>query len=180
MAVRAILGQQVTVKAARTLAKRLVEAFGHPAQTPFEALAHTFPSPRTIVDLPSPIEDRLGPLGITGARARCIRALAQALEDGTVELSTAADAQQQMKRLLALPGFGPWTVQYVAMRALGWPDAFPHTDFGVKKALAPLGPREIVEFSQAWQPWRSYATISLWNALSEETINTVTIGGRKT
>jgi AraC family transcriptional regulator of adaptative response / DNA-3-methyladenine glycosylase II len=166
MAVRAILGQQVTVKAARTLAKRLVEAFGHPVQTPFEALSHTFPSPQTIVDLPSPIEDRLGPLGITGARARSIRALAQALEDGTVELSVAADAEQQMERLLALPGFGPWTVQYVAMRALGWPDAFPHTDFGVKKALAPLGPQEIVERAQAWQPWRSYATISLWNSLS--------------
>jgi AraC family transcriptional regulator of adaptative response / DNA-3-methyladenine glycosylase II len=172
MAVRAILGQQVTVKAARTLAKRLVEAFGHPVQTPFEALSHTFPSPRTIIDLPSPIEDQLGPLGITGARARSIRALAQALEDGFVELSTAADAQRQMERLLTLPGFGPWTVQYVAMRALGWPDAFPHTDFGVIKALAPLGPQEIVKRAQAWQPWRSYATISLWNSLSKDGAHT--------
>jgi AraC family transcriptional regulator of adaptative response / DNA-3-methyladenine glycosylase II len=172
MAVRAILGQQVTVKVARTLAKRLVEAFGHPVQTPFGALSHSFPSPRRIVDLPFPIEDQLGPLGITGARARSIRALAQALQDGTVELSTAADAQQQMESLLALPGFGPWTVQYVAMRALGWPDAFPHTDFGVKKALAPLGSQEILELARAWQPWRSYATISLWNSLSKDGVHT--------
>jgi AraC family transcriptional regulator of adaptative response / DNA-3-methyladenine glycosylase II len=171
MAVRAILGQQVTVKAARTLAKRLVEAFGHSVQTPFATLSYTFPKPRTIVDLPSPIEDQLGPLGITGARARSIRALAQALEQGTVELSTAADAQQQMERLLKLPGFGPWTVHYVAMRALGWPDAFPHTDFGVKKALAPLDPQQILKLAQAWQPWRSYVTVSLWNSLSEDNVH---------
>jgi AraC family transcriptional regulator of adaptative response / DNA-3-methyladenine glycosylase II len=168
MAVRAILGQQVTVKAARTLAKRLVETFGRPVNTPFVELSRVFPSPRAIVELPRPIEDQLGPLGITGARARSILALAQALEDGTLDLSTTADAQRQMTQLLKLPGFGPWTVQYVAMRALGWPDAFPHTDFGVKKALAPLEPSQILELAQAWQPWRSYATISLWNSLSSE------------
>jgi AraC family transcriptional regulator of adaptative response / DNA-3-methyladenine glycosylase II len=166
MAVRAILGQQVTVKAARTLARRLTEAFGTTVATPFEGLAYAFPSPQVVAELPLPIEDRLGPLGITGARARSIRALAEALLDGSVELSTTTDAEQQMRNLLGLPGFGPWTVQYVAMRALGWPDAFPHTDYGVKKALAPLGPREIQELSQVWRPWRSYATISLWDSLA--------------
>jgi AraC family transcriptional regulator of adaptative response / DNA-3-methyladenine glycosylase II len=166
MAVRAILGQQVTVKAARTLASRLATTLGTEVQTPFEGLTHAFCSPQTITALPGPIEDALGPLGITGARSRSIRALARALQDGSVELSATTDAQRQMRALLELPGFGPWTVQYVALRALGWPDAFPHTDYGIKKALAPLSPREIEALSQAWRPWRSYATISLWNSLA--------------
>jgi AraC family transcriptional regulator of adaptative response / DNA-3-methyladenine glycosylase II len=166
MAVRAVLGQQVTVKAARTLAGRLVTAFGTEVQTPFEGITHAFCSPQAITALPGPIEDALGPLGITGARARSIRALAAALQDGSIELSATTDAQRQMRALLELPGFGPWTVQYVALRALGWPDAFPHTDYGIKKALAPLSPREIEALSQSWRPWRSYATISLWNSLA--------------
>jgi AraC family transcriptional regulator of adaptative response / DNA-3-methyladenine glycosylase II len=167
MAVRAVLGQQITVKAARTLAKRLAVTLGFELATPFEELTHVFPHPRAIIDLPTPIENHLGSLGIIGARARSILALAKALQNGDIELSTTADAQQQMRRLLALPGFGPWTVQYVAMRALGWPDAFPHTDYGVKKALAPLSTSEIQELSQAWRPWRSYATINLWRSLAE-------------
>jgi AraC family transcriptional regulator of adaptative response / DNA-3-methyladenine glycosylase II len=167
MAVRAILGQQVTVKAARTLAKRLAAELGTEVPTPFAELTRVFPTSRIMAALLAPIDDRLGPLGITGARARSIRALAIALEDGSVELSTTADAQQQMAALLKLPGFGPWTTEYVAMRALGWPDAFPHTDYGVKKALAPRSPQEILELSQAWRPWRSYATINLWRSLAE-------------
>ena len=71
-----------------------------------------------------------------------------------------------MQKLLALPGFGPWTVQYVAMRALGWPDAFPHTDYGVKKALGDMPAKDILECAEAWKPWRSYATISLWHSLA--------------
>ena len=70
-----------------------------------------------------------------------------------------------MEKLRKLPGFGPWTVQYIAMRVLGWPDAFPHTDYGVKKALPERSPQEILTLSQAWSPWRSYATILLWNSL---------------
>jgi AraC family transcriptional regulator of adaptative response / DNA-3-methyladenine glycosylase II len=71
-----------------------------------------------------------------------------------------------MQRLLGLPGFGPWTVHYLAMRTLAYPDAFPHTDYGVKKALEPLTPAQILNLSQAWHPWRSYATINLWNSLT--------------
>jgi AraC family transcriptional regulator of adaptative response / DNA-3-methyladenine glycosylase II len=168
MTVRAILGQQVTVKAAQTLARRLAQTFGEALATPFAELTHLFPSAAAIAELassPQPIADQLGPLGITGARARCIGTLAQALQRGDVQLSLAANPLEQMQKLLALPGFGPWTVNYVALRALGWPDAFPHTDYGIKKALEPLTEQQILALSEAWKPWRSYATINLWNSL---------------
>jgi Adenosine deaminase len=168
MSVRAILGQQVTVKAARTLAMRLAENLGEKINTPFDELKYTFPSPEKIHGLAGPVEDHLGPLGITGARARSIYALANALITGQITLSHYADPEVEMKKLLELPGFGPWTVQYVGMRALGWPDAFPHTDYGVKKALPGLTPAGIVELSQSWRPWRSYATIALWNSLNNK------------
>jgi AraC family transcriptional regulator of adaptative response / DNA-3-methyladenine glycosylase II len=171
MAVRAILGQQVTVKAARTLAKRLAQTFGTPTETPFPELTHAFPLPSDILALKSAsptkdVADHLGPLGITGARCRSIAALATVLDSGFIRLDNTADPALQMERLLELPGFGPWTVQYVAMRALGYPDAFPHTDYGVKKALEPRTAKEMLALSEAWRPWRSYATINLWNSLS--------------
>ncbi len=165
MAVRAVLGQQITVKAARTLAARIVSALGTGISTPIEGLTHTFPTPAGFCVPGEAIENRLGVLGVTGARARSIRALASALLEGDIELSRSADPEVQMENLHALPGFGDWTVQYVAMRALGWPDAFPHTDSGVKKALSGLSPKEILEMAEQWRPWRSYATINLWNSL---------------
>jgi AraC family transcriptional regulator of adaptative response / DNA-3-methyladenine glycosylase II len=168
MAVRAVLGQQVTVKAARTLSGRLAAGFGEAITTPFAELTVTFPGPERICALGHPIEDCLGPLGITGARSRSILALAEALSARSIVLAHYVDAEQEMEKLLRLPGFGPWTVQYIAMRALGWPDAFPHTDYGVKKALADHKPQEILETAQAWSPWRSYATIALWNSLSKD------------
>lgn len=166
MAVRAILGQQVTVKAASTLTRRLVHAFGREISTPCQELTRSFPQPNDICALDGLIENQLGPLGITGARARSILALATALTSGSVTLSRSADPGLEVEKLRRLPGFGPWTVQYIAMRALGWPDAFPHTDYGVKKALSDRSPQEILTLSQAWSPWRSYATILLWNSLS--------------
>jgi AraC family transcriptional regulator of adaptative response / DNA-3-methyladenine glycosylase II len=165
MAVRAILGQQITVKAAQTLANRIVSTYGTVASTPISGLTHYFPTPEEICNLEPPIEDHLGVLGVTGARARSILALATAIMQGEIDLSRNSDPEIQMKRLLGLPGFGPWTVQYVAMRALGWPDAFPHTDYGVKKALEPYAPKEILNLAEQWRPWRSYATINLWNSL---------------
>lgn len=167
MAVRAILGQQVTVKAARTLAMRFAAAFGAAIDTPFAALKFTFPAPEVISRLEIPVENHLGPLGITGARSRSIFALAEALVTRSITFAPGTDPEKEMEKLLELPGFGPWTVQYVGMRALGWPDAFPHTDYGVKKALAGMSPREILDLSQAWRPWRSYATINLWNSLAK-------------
>jgi AraC family transcriptional regulator of adaptative response / DNA-3-methyladenine glycosylase II len=168
MTVRAILGQQVTIKAAQTLTRRITQTFGDACATPFADLCRLFPTAQTITRLPQPIEDQLGPLGIPGARARCIRTLAQGIQDGALQLNLAADPLLQMKKLIALPGFGPWTVNYVALRALGWPDAFPHTDYGIRKALAPLDAEQIQKLSTAWKPWRSYATINLWNSLDHQ------------
>jgi AraC family transcriptional regulator of adaptative response / DNA-3-methyladenine glycosylase II len=166
IAVRAILGQQISVRAAQTLAMRFAAAFGESIDTPFQELTRTFPAPETICGLAPPVEDRLGPLGITGARARSISSLARALAQNLIDLSPrVADPAAEMKKLLEMPGFGPWTVQYLAMRALAWPDAFPHTDHGVKKALHGLDAAEILRLSEAWRPWRSYATIALWNSL---------------
>ncbi|GFO56082.1 3-methyladenine DNA glycosylase 2 [Geomonas sp. Red276] len=164
MAVRAVLGQQITVKAARTLAARLVAAYGTPIETGVEDLTHIFPSPEAIIALDRPIEDRLGPLGITGVRARTILKLAQVVAGREVDLRFGARPQIEIKKLMAIPGIGPWTAQYVAMRALGWSDAFPHTDFGVKKALEPRTPKEILALAETWRPWRSYATVNLWNS----------------
>lgn len=165
MAVRAILGQQITVKAARTLATRLAERFGAAVQTPFAELTLAFPSPEFVCGLEDPIEAHFGPLGVIRARARSIRALALAMARGEVDLNPAADPEEQVRRLRELPGFGPWTAQYLAMRALGWPDAFPHTDFGVRKALGDRGEKGILELAEEWRPWRAYAAVNLWNSL---------------
>jgi len=165
MAVRAVLGQQIAVSGARTLAARLVQQFGTPIDTGIEGLSHAFPSPRDIVALEGPIGDHLGPLGVIGSRARTILALAQALVAEEISFGTGSEPEIEMQRLLALPGIGPWTAQYIAMRAMAWPDAFLPTDVGVKKALAPRTPQEITALAQAWSPWRSYATINLWNSL---------------
>lgn len=166
MAVRAVLGQQITVKAARTLAARLVDAYGIPIQTGVECLTHVFPSPETIIALDGPIENHLGPLGITRARARTILRLAEAVVHKDINLSFGAEPEIEVKKLMVIPGIGSWTAQYIAMRALGWLDAFPHMDYGVKKALAPRTPKEILALAESWRPWRSYATVNLWNSLS--------------
>ena len=165
MAVRAVLGQQITVKGARTLAARLAETYGTPVQTGIEGLTHTFPFPEDIIALDGPISNHLGPLGITGARANTILELAQALVQSKIEFNFFAQPEIEVQKLMAISGIGPWTAQYIAMRAMGWPDAFPHTDYGIKKALAPRTPKEILDLAEAWRPWRSYATINLWNCL---------------
>ncbi len=165
MAVRAVLGQQITVKAAGTLAGRVAKAFGTPVETGLEGLTHAFPSARDIAALDGDIANHLGPLGVTRARARTILALARKIADGEIDFTLAVQPEAEMKKLTALPGIGAWTAQYIAMRAMGWPDAFPHTDYGVKKALAPLSENEILKTAEAWRPWRGYAAINLWNSL---------------
>jgi AraC family transcriptional regulator of adaptative response / DNA-3-methyladenine glycosylase II len=165
MSVRAVLGQQIRVKAARTLAGRFAQALGGEIRTPFEDLTHTFPQPENIIALKKPVETVLGKLGIIRSRSRSIYALAEALIAGNLVLSPKADPEAEMETLLSLPGFGPWTVNYIGMRALSWPDAFPHTDYGVKKALPGKTAREILALAENWRPWRSYATINLWNSL---------------
>ncbi len=165
MSVRAILGQQITLKAARTLAARMTSAFGEKITTPYEDLTHVFPSSKIICHLETPIEDQLGPIGITKAKARSILALAQALEKGAITLSQYADVKKEITYLLTLPGIGPWTAGYIAMRALGWPDAFLHTDYGIKKALHGMSQEKILSISESWRPWRSYAMMNLWHSL---------------
>jgi AraC family transcriptional regulator of adaptative response / DNA-3-methyladenine glycosylase II len=166
MSVRAVLGQQVTVKAARTLAGRFAQALGAEIPTPFGDLTHTFPRPETIMALKNPAETILGELGIIRSRSRSIYALAEALTAGNLSLSPKADPEAEMETLLSLPGFGPWTVNYIGMRALSWPDAFPHTDYGIKKALPGKTAKEILALAENWRPWRSYAAINLWNSLN--------------
>lgn len=165
MAVRAVLGQQITVKGARTLAARFAAGFGVRIETGIEGLTCVFPSAGEIARLSEPIGDHLGPLGVTGARAKTIRALASALAQGTIDFTPSADPEAEIEKLRAIPGIGQWTAHYIAMRAMGWTDAFPHTDYGVRKALAPRGEKEILALAEAWRPWRSYATVCLWNSL---------------
>lgn len=165
MVVRAVLGQQITVKAASTLAARFVEAFGAPVQTEIDGLTHAFPSTQDILALDGPIDKHLGPLGIIKSRARTILELARTFVREDINFNFSAEPEIEMKKLMAIPGIGPWTAQYIALRAMGWPDAFPHTDYGVKKALAPRTANEILALAEAWRPWRSYATVNLWNAL---------------
>ena len=149
MAVRAVLGQRITVKAARTLAMRFAVAFGEALDTPFPELTRTFPAPEIVCGLAMPIEDRLGPLGITGARARSVFFLAEAMAQGRIKLTPHVPLPiEETDKLLKLPGLGAWTVQYLAMRALHWPDAFPHTDHGVRKALPGLDSAEILNLSE--------------------------------
>jgi len=165
MAVRAILGQQVTVKAAGTLAKRLVEAFGVPIKTGVDGLTHIFPSPEVFMALKGSIADHLGPLGITSARAQTILELARVTVEGGVDFDFYTSPETELNKLKNIAGIGDWTANYIGMRAMRWADAFPHTDYGVKKALAPRTPKEILALAEDWRPWRAYAAISLWNSL---------------
>lgn len=160
--VRAILGQQITVKAASTLAGRLTQNLGQPVETGIEGLNRTFPTVEDIIALGDNIQERLGVLGIIAARSACIRALAQALEQGEIRLDQSADPQREMKKLQALRGIGSWTAQYIAMRTMGWPDAFLETDAGVKHALPDKSARELLALAEQWRPWRSYAVVNLW------------------
>jgi AraC family transcriptional regulator of adaptative response / DNA-3-methyladenine glycosylase II len=103
-----------------------------------------------------------------GARARTVLALAHAVADGKLVLTPNADIETVLDKLRALPGVGEWTAQYIAMRALAWPDAFPHTDFGVKKALGETDARRVLVAGEAWRPWRAYAVMHLWQSLVKE------------
>jgi AraC family transcriptional regulator of adaptative response / DNA-3-methyladenine glycosylase II len=163
MCVRAILGQQITVKAARTLAGRMVETFGTPIETNIDGLTHIFPTPDKIISLEDNIEEHLGLLGIIKTRSNTILALAHAFEDRSIDFYRPASPQEEIEKLIELPGIGMWSAQYIAMRAMGWTDAFPHTDLGVMKALDTRKPKEILEAAEMWRPWRGYATINLWN-----------------
>lgn len=163
VAVRAVLGQQVSVKAAHTLAGRVVEAFGEPVATPFTALHHLFPTPARLAQLDPAA---LAALGIVRSRAHALVALARAVAAGTLDLGPCADVDATLARLQALPGIGPWTAQYIALRGLGWPDAWPSGDVVLCKVLGGVSRGEADTLAQAWRPWRSYATLHLWRSAS--------------
>jgi AraC family transcriptional regulator of adaptative response / DNA-3-methyladenine glycosylase II len=162
VAVRAILGQQVTVKAASTLAARFAQAFGEPAATPYGALRTVFPAPAAIAALePADIARH----GVIASRARAIVALAREIAAGRLRLEPNVPVDAAVAALEALPGVGPWTAQYVAMRALAWPDAFPHPDVAVLKAMKHPTAARALEDADAWRPWRAYAVLHLWKSL---------------
>jgi AraC family transcriptional regulator of adaptative response / DNA-3-methyladenine glycosylase II len=162
VAVRAILGQQITVKAAATLARRFVDAFGDPIAAPDERLARLFPQVEAIAALPFA---RIAALGIIASRAQAIVALAQAMASGRLRLDPSAVVPETVSTLEGIPGVGPWTAQYIAMRALAWPDAFPHPDVAVLKALKERRARNALTLAEAWRPWRAYAVLHLWKSL---------------
>jgi AraC family transcriptional regulator of adaptative response / DNA-3-methyladenine glycosylase II len=167
IAARVILGQQVTVAAARTLTLRLVDRFGEPIATPYADLGRLFPSARTIADASA---ESIGTLGIVRQRVAALQALAAALADGQIELHRSAPVQATLDALRALPGIGDWSAQLIAMRALAWPDAWPATDIGVLNALREHtgGERnaKLAEaYAERWRPWRAYAVMKLWQQL---------------
>ena len=169
LAVRAVLGQQITVVAARTLAQRLVNTFGESIDTPYPALTRLFPSPIVLAQASA---DALGQLGIVRTRQAAILGIAQAVAAKRIQLHSGADVPATIALLKELPGIGDWTAQYIAMRALRWPDAFPAADVALHKALGVqdsqnvrLAAREAETLSQAWRPWRSYAVIRAWATL---------------
>jgi AraC family transcriptional regulator of adaptative response / DNA-3-methyladenine glycosylase II len=161
MGVRAILGQQVTVKAATTIAGRFVEAFGEPLLTPFAELNRLTPAPGKVA---SASVDAIARHGIIAARAKSIIALAKAQGSGRLFLDGGGHdhPDEAILRLAEVPGIGPWTAHYIAMRALRWPDAFPKEDIAVRKRLGGVTAKEADLLSQAWRPWRSYAVMHLW------------------
>ncbi len=165
-AVRAVLGQQVSTAAARTHAARLVVAHGEPVEDPEGGLTHLFPSPSALASLDPET------LAMPRSRRRTLLGLVSALTDG-LDLSAGSDWEAARAALSALPGFGPWTVESIAMRALGDPDAFLPTDLGIKYAAEILGlggQAAVVARSAAWRPWRAYATQHLW-ATGDHAIN---------
>ncbi len=191
LAVRAVLGQQISVPAARTAAARLTQALGEPLPAPDGGLTHLFPSPAAIAAA-APEELPGGP----ARRRHTLQALSGLLAEGELAIDSGSDREELRARLLALPGVGPWTVEYIAMRALADPDAFLPTDLGVRHALAALGrpdpalgggcspreatrlaerwrplgggcsPREAIRLAERWRPWRAYALQHLWGTLA--------------
>lgn len=163
LAVRAVLGQQVSVAGARTVAARLTAAHGRPLASPDETtgLTHLFPDAATLAAL-----DPAG-LPMPRARGRALVALCAALADGSIRLDRGADRDGVRQALLALPGIGPWTADYIALRALGHPDVFLPTDIGIRDALRGLDrdPTTAAALAEEWRPWRSYAQLHLWHSL---------------
>jgi AraC family transcriptional regulator of adaptative response / DNA-3-methyladenine glycosylase II len=164
LAVRAVIGQQVSVAGARTVAGRLVLAADDRLADPSGGITHLFPTPSALMEL---AEREPGAFSMPAGRRRALVALAAAVERGTVVIDPGADPTELRAALVQLPGIGPWTAEYVAMRALRDPDAFMPTDLGIRRAAQSLGlpdnPAHLLSLTEAWRPWRSYAMAHLWS-----------------
>ena len=167
LAVRAILGQQVSVARANEMAGKLVTAFGRPLPEPAEGVSWLFPTPAALA------EADVADLGLMPrVRADAIRKLAAAVRDGSLRLDASQGLDAAAASLIALPGVGPWTAAYVGMRALREPDAFPASDLGLRRGAARRGrlpsARELERLSERWRPWRAYAAVALWQKATDE------------
>jgi AraC family transcriptional regulator of adaptative response / DNA-3-methyladenine glycosylase II len=165
IAVRAILGQQVSVAAARTLATRIVQRYGTPVESALPGLERLFPGPEALADVD------LREIGLTTARAGTVRGVAQALLDGRIDFRSEQPLDEFVERWVALPGIGEWTAHYMAMRALSHPDAFPAADLILRRAAAGDGPelstKALTAMAEAWRPWRAYTVMHLWRSATD-------------
>jgi AraC family transcriptional regulator of adaptative response / DNA-3-methyladenine glycosylase II len=164
LALRAVLGQQITVKAATTVFGRFVDTFGASIETPFVGINKVAPA---AADVANATLEQLIARGLTRKRAETVSVLARAVADNQVRLESPTDFAVARESLQELPGIGPWTAEYIAMRALGDPDAFPHSDLGLLHALQIDKPVKLQALAEKWRPWRSYAAIHLWNGLGQ-------------
>jgi AraC family transcriptional regulator of adaptative response / DNA-3-methyladenine glycosylase II len=163
LALRAVLGQQITVKAATTLYGRFVQKFGAAVKTPYAGLDRAAPRAEAVADA-TPAQ--LIALGLTRQRAETVKLLATAIADGELDLVRGTDHEQARAALGEIRGIGPWTIEYIAMRVLGDPDAFPSSDLGLLRALELRRAKELEALAESWRPWRAYAAIHLWSAPS--------------
>lgn len=159
LALRTVIGQQVSVRGATTIYSRAVERLGSPVETPFEAVSCAPPTAQAVA---AASIDAIAGLGMPGRRAKTVQMLARAIADGELSLEPGADPAAIRRQLVAMPGIGDWTAQYLSMRGLGDADAFPASDLGVLRALKVKTAREAEIISQAWRPWRAYAVMHLW------------------
>ena len=165
IAVRAILGQQVSVAAARTLATRIVQRYGTPVESALPGLQRLFPGPEALADVD------LREIGLTTARAATVRGVAQALLDGRIDFRSEQPLDEFVERWVALPGIGEWTAHYMAMRALSHPDAFPAADLILRRVAAGGGPelttKALTLLAETWRPWRAYTVMHLWRSATD-------------
>jgi AraC family transcriptional regulator of adaptative response / DNA-3-methyladenine glycosylase II len=157
---RAIVGQRISVRAATTVAGRLAAALGEPIATPDPQLNRLAPTPERVAE--ASVADLMA-FGLARERARAIRTLARAVADRRLRLEPGAEPEAVIERLKDLPGIGEWTAQYIALRALSWPDAFPHGDLGLLRSLEETSSARLRTLADAWRPWRAYAVMHLWN-----------------
>jgi AraC family transcriptional regulator, regulatory protein of adaptative response / DNA-3-methyladenine glycosylase II len=171
LGVRAILGQQVSVAGASTLAARVAAKYGHPLPFSIDGLAYTFPLAAELADADLAI-------GIPGSRAQAIREFARASASGALAFEGALDSESCAGRICAIRGLGTWTAQYIAMRALSDPDAFPAGDLALLRASGAKTPRELERRAERWRPWRAYAAMHLWQGVKDGTVDILHLDGK--